>query len=73
MHTGQIVRQGASVSGAAFEVAGAIAAEAPSGSAYASKVLVDLVPGSDLGFSEVGGSVSMQGREIALFSIQPKS
>lgn len=73
VHTGQVVRQGASVSGAAFEVAGAIAAEAPSGSAYASKVLVDLVPGSDLGFAEAGRSVSMQGREIALFSIQPKS
>ena len=51
----------------------AIAAEAPSGQAWASRLLVDLVPGSDLRFEETGVSVDAQGREIALLSAQAKS
>ncbi len=73
VHTGQVVRRGAMVSGAAFELAEAIAAETPSGHAWASRLLVDLVPGSDLGFGETGVTVVSQGREIALLSVQVKS
>jgi len=73
VHTDQVVRRGGTVTGAAFDVAGAIASKAPNGSACASKVLVDLVPGSDLEFAEAGQSVSVQNREIPMFSIQTKS
>jgi hypothetical protein len=73
VHTGQVVRQGAAASGTAFDVAEAIAAQAPPGQAWASRVLVDLVPGSDLGFSETGVAVPVQDREIALLSVRAHS
>ena len=73
VHTGQVVRQGISASGPAFDVAEAIATKTPAGEAWASRVLVDLVPGSDLVFSETGVVVAAQEREIALLSVQAKS
>ena len=73
MHTGQVVRQGASASGPAFDVAEAVATETPAGEAWASRVLVDLVPGSDLVFAETGVVVAAQDREITLLSVQAKS
>jgi pimeloyl-ACP methyl ester carboxylesterase len=73
VHTGQVVRHGAEVSGPAFEVAETIAAQAAPGEAWASRVLVDLVPGSDLGFVETGVSAAAQGREIALLSVRANS
>lgn len=73
VHTGQVVRQGTTVSGPAFEVAEAIASKAPTRGVWASRVLVDLVPGSDLEFEETGVAVPVQGREIALLSLRAKS
>ncbi len=73
VHTGQVVRRGTAASGTAFDVAEAIAAQAPPGQAWASRVLVDLVPGSDLEFSETGITAPAQGREIALFSVRAHS
>ena len=73
VHTGEVVRTGAAVSGHAFEVAEAVAAEAPRGEVWASRVLVDLVPGTDLDFIESGGSVRVRDREIAIFSARAKS
>jgi hypothetical protein len=61
------------VSGPAFEVAEAIASKAPTRGVWASRVLVDLVPGSDLEFEETGVAVPVQGREIALLSLRAKS
>jgi hypothetical protein len=46
---------------------------APAGEVRASHVLVDLVPGSDLQFEDTGDSVPIQGREIAMLSVQVKS
>ncbi len=73
VHTGPVTRRGASVSGSAFEVAEAIAEEAPPGAVWASRVLVDLVPGSDLRFEETGASVAVQDREVPLLSLHVKS
>jgi pimeloyl-ACP methyl ester carboxylesterase len=73
VHTGEVVRRGASVRGPAFEVAQAIADKAPPGAVWASRVLVDLVPGSDLRFEETGEEVRAQHREIPLFSLQVQS
>ncbi|MFW2389616.1 MAG: alpha/beta fold hydrolase [Polyangiales bacterium] len=73
VHTGQIVRKGRTVSGPAFELAEAIAARAPAGEVWASRVLVDLVPGTDLVFTETGESARAEDREIPLFSARPKS
>ncbi len=73
VHAGQIVRQGPLVSGPAFDIAEAIAAQAPPGHAWASRVLVDLVPGSDLGFSETSAVVQSNDREIALLSVRTQS
>lgn len=73
VHTGPVTRRGASVSGSAFEVAEAIASQAPRGAVWASRVLVDLVPGSDLQFEESGASVAVQDREMPLLSLRAKS
>ena len=73
VHTGQVVRQGTSASGPAFEVAEAIASKAPAGEAWASRVLVDLVPGSDLQFEATGVTLPVQEREIELLSVEAKS
>ena len=69
VHTGPVVRHGAAVRGPAFDVAASIAELAPSGSVWASRVLVDLVPGSDLRFEETGASVEVEDREISLLSL----
>jgi len=73
VHAGQVVRHGASVSGPAFEVAEAIASQAPAGAVWASRLLVDLVPGSDLRFEETGAGISEHGREIPLLSLRSNS
>ena len=73
VHTGQVVRRGTVVSGPAFDVAEVIATEAPAGQAWASRLLVDLVPGSDLEFEETGVVVPVQEREIALLSLRANS
>jgi pimeloyl-ACP methyl ester carboxylesterase len=73
VHTGEVVRRDATVGGAAFRVAEAIAAKTPPGEVRASHVLVDLVPGGDLEFEDTGHSVPVQGREIAMLSVQAKS
>lgn len=73
VHTGQIICKGQTVTGPAFELAEAIAAKTPSGEVWASRVLVDLVPGSDLVFTGTGEIVRTEDREIALLSARPKS
>lgn len=73
VHTGEVVRRGTAVSGAAFAVAEAMAAKAPQGGVWASHVLVDLVPGSDLQFDATGENLPVQGREIAAFSVRSES
>ena len=73
VHTGEVVRRGTAVSGAAFAVAEAMAAKAPEGHVWASHVLVDLVPGSDLQFEKVAESLPLQDREIAAFSVRAES
>ena len=73
VHTGEVVRRGSAVGGAAFDVAEALAARAPAGAVWASHVLVDLVPGSDLQFEETGETVPVQGREITMFSVEVES
>lgn len=70
VHAGQVVRDGTSVHGPAFEAAEAIAEMASPGSVLASRVLVDLVAGSDLRFEETSASVVIQGREIPLLSLE---
>ena len=72
-HTGEVVRRGMIIDGAAFTVAEAMAAEAAAGEVWASHVLVDLVPGSDLQFDETGQSLPIQGRKIAMLSLQVES
>jgi pimeloyl-ACP methyl ester carboxylesterase len=66
VHAGEVVRRGGSVSGSAFAAAEAIAAEAPKGEVWASRTLVDLVPGSDLQFADTGRTLGLQDREIAM-------
>jgi pimeloyl-ACP methyl ester carboxylesterase len=73
VHTGEVVRRGTAVSGGAFAVAEAIAAKAPDRNVWASHVLVDLVPGTDLQFEDTGLRVPGEGREIAAFSVTSKS
>ena len=73
VHAGPVIRRGTSVTGPAFEVAEAIAAKAGAGEVWASGVLVDLVPGSDLQFAENGEAVTVQGREIPLLSLEVES
>jgi pimeloyl-ACP methyl ester carboxylesterase len=70
VHAGEVIRSGAAVSGSAFAVAEAIAAEAPKGEVWASRVLADLVPGSDLQFGDPGRDLILQGREIAMLSLR---
>jgi len=73
VHTGEVVRRGATAGGAAFDVAEAIAAQAPAAQVWVSHVLVDLVPGSDLRFEETGQSLPVKDREITTFSVQAQS
>lgn len=73
VHTGEVVRRGTVVSGSAFEIARTIADATPSGQVWASRILVDLVPGTDLDFRETGKTVSVQKREITLFSAKAHS
>jgi len=70
VHTGEVVRQGTATSGHAFSVAAEIAATAPRGEVRTSQVVVDLVPGCDLSFGPTGRSLPVQGRKIAVFSIE---
>ena len=73
VHTGEVTRRGTAVSGAAFEVAAALAAEAPAGEVRASGVVVGLVPGSDLRFQEIDGKRLVQDLEITSFSVTVES
>lgn len=73
VHAGPVVRQGTSVHGPAFEVAEAIAEKAPSGCVWASRVLVDLVPGSELRFDDTGAVATVDDREIPLWSLELES
>jgi pimeloyl-ACP methyl ester carboxylesterase len=73
VHTGEVVRRGTTVEGAAFDVASAMAARAPAGEAWASDVVVGLVPGSDLQFEDTGDKLAVQNREIATFSVALQS
>lgn len=73
VHTGQVLRKGQTVSGPAVEIAEAIAAKAPAGEVWASRVLVDLVPGSPLRFTETGERLPVKDREIALLSARTES
>jgi class 3 adenylate cyclase len=61
------------VGGPAFTVAEEMAAKAPAGEVWVSRMLVDLVPGSDLEFQETGQSLPLQGREIAMLSLEVES
>jgi pimeloyl-ACP methyl ester carboxylesterase len=70
VHAGEVVRRGGTVSGSAFAAAEAIAAQAPEGEVWASRMLVDLVPGSDLQFADTGRILALQGREIAMVSLR---
>lgn len=69
VHTGEVVRRGTSVAGAAFDMAEAIAAEAPAGEVWASEVVIALVPGADLRIEQSSKRVVLQGLEIASFSV----
>ncbi len=73
VHTGEVVRRGASVGGAAFDVASAIADETPMGELWASGVVVGLVPGSDLEFERINESLDVDTAEIPIFSVQFQS
>jgi pimeloyl-ACP methyl ester carboxylesterase len=73
VHTGEVIRRGATISGAAVTVAEAMAKKAPAGEVWASHVVADLVPGSDLQFEETGQSAPVQGREIRMFSVRDQS
>ena len=73
VHTGEAIRRGVSVSGSAFSVAESVAERAPPGEVWATQVLVDLVPGSPLQLRKTEDCLQVQGREIALFSVQPQS
>lgn len=73
VHTGEVVRRGTIVRGAAFDVAEAMAALAPAGEVRASDVVVGLVPGSDLQFEETSESLPAQKREMAMFSVKVES
>lgn len=73
VHTGPIVRQGTTAVGPAFDVAEAIAARTPPGEVWASRVLVDLVPGADLEFAETDAKVTVERREIPLLSLRINS
>jgi pimeloyl-ACP methyl ester carboxylesterase/DNA-binding winged helix-turn-helix (wHTH) protein len=70
VHTGEVVRAGAVVSGPAFIMAEALAARAPQGQLWASRVLADLVPGADLVFAETGQQVAVQGRQTKPLSVE---
>lgn len=73
VHTGEVVRQGAEVSGPAFEVASEIAGGAAEDEARSSRVVVDLVPGTDLRFDSTDASVVLGDRKIEVFSIASES
>jgi pimeloyl-ACP methyl ester carboxylesterase len=73
VHTGEVVHTGASVSGSAFSIAETVAERAPPGEVWATQVLVDLVPGSDLQLEETKEQLQWQGREITLFSVRRQS
>jgi pimeloyl-ACP methyl ester carboxylesterase len=73
VHAGALVRRGSEVTGDALDLADSVASRAPAGSVWASRVLVDLVPGSDLQFGSTGEMVQAQGREIELFSVSSES
>jgi hypothetical protein len=68
-----VSQQGASVRGPTFDIARAIARKAPSGEVWASRILVDLVPGSDLKFEETRASVATEDREIPLLLLRGQS
>lgn len=70
IHTGEVVRQGATATGQAFTAAEEIARGAPRGEVRASQVVLDLVPGSDLTFEPTGVTTPLAGREIAVFSVK---
>jgi pimeloyl-ACP methyl ester carboxylesterase len=73
VHTGAVVRRGQTITGPALDVAESIAARAPAGSVWASRVLVDLAIGSGLDFEKTGESMELEGREIDLFSVTSQS
>jgi class 3 adenylate cyclase len=73
VHAGEVLRKGGSVGGAAFGVAESIAETAPPGEVWVSRVVVDLIPGSDLRLDETGRTITVQGRAIALLSAQVQS
>ncbi len=73
VHTGEIVRRGASADGPAFDIAASIASEAPAGAVWASRILVDLVPGADLEFEPTGTTVPSKNGEIAALLVRAES
>jgi pimeloyl-ACP methyl ester carboxylesterase len=73
VHTGEVVRRGMVVDGAAFEVAETLAAEAPAGEVWTSGVVVGLVPGSDLRFEPVPEQLRANNGVIAAFSVRVES
>lgn len=70
VHTGEVVRVGSEAGGPTFATAEALALKAPRGAVWASHVLADLVPGSDLVFEETGQHVELQGRDFALLAVR---
>jgi pimeloyl-ACP methyl ester carboxylesterase len=73
VHAGALVRRGNDVTGDALDLAQSVASRAPAGSVWTSRILVDLVPGSDLEFESTGETVGVQDREIDLFSVGSES
>ncbi|MEM7436821.1 MAG: alpha/beta fold hydrolase [Myxococcota bacterium] len=73
VHTGEVVRSGPSTAGPAFVVAESIAGQTDDGVVRASRVVVDLVPGSELELSPSSPLVSDDGREIEVFSVSSQS
>ncbi|MEM9730883.1 MAG: hypothetical protein AAF997_20035, partial [Myxococcota bacterium] len=63
VHTGEVVRVGADASGPAFDVAARLARDASAAELRASRIVVDLVPGSDLAFRPAEASITIGDRE----------
>ncbi|MEM8608188.1 MAG: alpha/beta fold hydrolase [Myxococcota bacterium] len=73
VHTGEVVRVGADASGPAFDVAASLATGASAAELRASRIVVDLVPGSDLAFRPAEASITIGDRETEVYSVTSES
>jgi len=73
VHTGEVVKRGTRVAGQAFEVAERLAARADEGRVYTSRVVVDLVPGTDVRFEPTGTAIEAGERQFEVYSVLQES